>query len=53
MPQITRIKYWNTLNRTKKALLVIGLTLMSPIVVVLLLIAGSVEAFNFITKTKI
>ena len=53
MPTINRKQYWETLNTTKKSLLVVGLTLMSPIVIILLLIAGSVEAFNFITKTKI
>lgn len=53
MPHITRRQYWNNLNTTKKSLLLVGLTIMSPIVIMLLLIAGSVEAFNFITKTKI
>ena len=50
---LTRKEYLSTLNTTRKSLLVVGLTLMSPIVIMLLLIAGSVEAFHFITKTKL
>jgi len=45
--------YWHTLNTTRKCLLVIGMTIMSPVVVALLLIAGANEAYKFITKTKI
>lgn len=50
---LTRKEYLSTLTTMRKSLLVVGLTLMSPIVIMLLLIAGSVEAFHFITKTKL
>ena len=53
MGNVTRKQYWSTLNPTRKSLLMVGLTLMSPIVIMLLLVAGSVEAFNFITKVKL
>ena len=53
MPATTRAQYWSTLNLTRKCLLVLGMTVMSPIVAVLLLIAGTNEAYKFITKTKI
>lgn len=53
MPNITRSMYWHALSTTRKWLLILGLTLMSPVVVVLLLFAGANEAFRFITRTKV
>ena len=53
MPHITRRRYWDALDTTRKSLLIVGLTIMSPILLVLLLAAGSREAFDFITKVKI
>jgi len=52
MKMLTRGEYWSLLSPTRRCLLVLGMTIMSPVLVALLLFAGSIEAFKFLTETK-
>lgn len=40
-------EYWKNLTLIRKVLLMIGMTIMLPVTIILILVAGSVEAYKF------